>query len=241
MSMLELQKIYVQYGAISAINGIDITVDRGELVTIIGANGAGKSSIMMAITGVVPIVQGSILFNGEEINGKTTKEIIKRGIALVPERRHIFPRLTVKENLELGAMQNKNKQKIQEDMNYVMSLFPILGERRAQAGGTLSGGEQQMLAIARAYMQNPRLLLLDEPSLGLAPIIIQKIFATLERLRKEQNLTILLVEQNVSLALHHSDRGYVLETGDIVLEGDTKFLLDHKSVREAYLGGHVEE
>ncbi len=239
MSMLQFSDVHVHYGAIAAVNGISFTVNKGELVTIIGANGAGKTSIMMAITGIVPITSGTITFLEKNIHKKSTREIITTGIALVPERRRIFPRLTVQENLELGAILNKNTKQVQEDMDYVMSLFPILRERSTQLGGTLSGGEQQMLAIARAYMQHPTLLLLDEPSLGLAPIIIQKIFATLEQLRTERNLTILLVEQNVSLALHHSDRGYVLETGEVILEGDSQYLLNHSSIKEAYLGGHI--
>ncbi len=239
MSMLQFSDVHVHYGAIAAVNGISFTVNKGELVTIIGANGAGKSSIMMAITGIVPITSGTITFLEKNIHQKSTREIITAGIALVPERRRIFPRLTVQENLELGAILNNNAKQVQEDMDYVMSLFPILRERSTQLGGTLSGGEQQMLAIARAYMQHPTLLLLDEPSLGLAPIIIQKIFATLEQLRTERNLTILLVEQNVSLALHHSDRGYVLETGEVILEGDSQYLLNHSSIKEAYLGGHI--
>ena len=240
MSMLQVRDIHIHYGAIAAVNGISFSIEKGELVTIIGANGAGKSSIMMAITGVVPITSGSITFLEQDIHKKSTREIIARGIALVPERRRIFPKLTVQENLKLGAILSNDTKQIKEDIDYIMSLFPILRERSTQLGGTLSGGEQQMLAIARAYMQHPTLLLLDEPSLGLAPIIIQKIFTILEQLRRERNLTILLVEQNVSLALHHSDRGYVLETGNIILDGDTKYLMNHKSIKEAYLGGHIE-
>ena len=240
MSMLQVRDIHIHYGAIAAVNGISFSIEKGELVTIIGANGAGKSSIMMAITGVFPITSGSITFLEQDIHKKSTREIIARGIALVPERRRIFPKLTVQENLKLGAILSNDTKQIKEDIDYIMSLFPILRERSTQLGGTLSGGEQQMLAIARAYMQHPTLLLLDEPSLGLAPIIIQKIFTILEQLRRERNLTILLVEQNVSLALHHSDRGYVLETGNIILDGDTKYLMNHKSIKEAYLGGHIE-
>ncbi len=238
--MLSLSEVSVSYGQVKAIMDISIDIKKGEIVSIIGANGAGKTTTLTTITGLVRGHKGYIHYHDGkkqfQLQALKTKTITELGISLVPEGRRIFPRLTVQENLDLGAYTITSKKEVQENLDYVMSLFPILKERRGQMGGTLSGGEQQMLAIARALMASPKLLLLDEPSLGLAPLVIQKIFEVLAHLRQEQKLTILLVEQNVNLALKIADRGYVLETGTISLQGSATSLRENPAVQRAYLG-----
>jgi branched-chain amino acid transport system ATP-binding protein len=233
--MLKLDNVHVFYGQIEALKGISLTVDTGEIVTLIGANGAGKSTTLAAISGTQPLRSGGIWFDGERIDMLSPDRIVQRGILQVPEGRRIFPRLTVEENLRMGGYTVKAAAVVERNINQAYELFPILGERRRQPGGTLSGGEQQMLAIARALMANPRMLLLDEPSLGLAPILIEKIFATIQKINRE-GTSILLVEQNAQQALAVAHRGYVLETGKIVLEGTGRELLENAGVREAYLG-----
>lgn len=240
MSYLSIKGLTINYGNVLAINNVDIEVEKGETITIIGANGAGKSSILMAISGVVKPSKGKIIFEGEEIQRYSPKLIASMGIVQVPEGRRIFPHLTVQENLDLGAFLRKDKHELKDDMDYVYELFPILKDRANQTGGTLSGGEQQMLAIGRSLMQNPKLLCFDEPSLGLAPIIIQRIFEDFKKLKKDRNITLLLVEQNVNLALKNSDRAYVLETGNIAITGDSKNLQKDKKIKSVYLGGHAE-
>ncbi len=234
--MLKLEKVNTYYGNIHALKDVDIEINEGEIITLIGANGAGKSTTLMSICGVVPMRSGSITFEGEDISRVATEEIVTRGIIQVPEGRRIFPGLTVRENLDMGAFLRKDKDQIKEDIDYVYSLFPILENRKHQMGGTLSGGEQQMLAISRALMAKPRLLLLDEPSLGLAPIIVQQIFSIIKKINEEQKTTIFLVEQNANLALRTAHRGYVMETGRITQADTTKALLANDKVREAYLG-----
>ena len=229
--MLELKNVSSGYGAIEALKSINIEIKKGEIVTLIGANGAGKSTTLRNITGLVPTTAGDILFEGRRLNGIPTFQIAARGISMVPEGRAIFANLTVTENLEMGAYLQKDTK----EMGRVYTLFPRLKERHKQLGGTLSGGEQQMLAIGRALMARPRLLLLDEPSLGLAPIMVHSIFKAIDEINKE-GTTILLVEQNASAALKHSHRGYVLETGSIVMEGPSTKLAADPRVKEAYLG-----
>jgi branched-chain amino acid transport system ATP-binding protein len=235
--MLELKKIHTFYGPIEALRGIDIEVKQGEIVSLIGNNGAGKSTTLMTISGVLRPEAGDIIFEGQSIRGIPPHRIVEMGISQVPEGRRIFPRLTIKENLEMGAYTKfkvkSSKLKVQLDRIY--DLFPVLKERQKQPGGTLSGGEQQMLAIGRALMSNPKLLLLDEPSLGLAPIIVSKIFRTIKEINRE-GVTVLLVEQNARLALKLSDRGYVLENGRVALEGKGEELLNNEAVKRAYLG-----
>ncbi len=235
MPLLEVHNLYVSYGAIRALHGVSFHVNEGEVVTLIGANGAGKSTTLQTISGLLPIVQGEILFDGEKISGVEASRIVRKGVIHVPEGRRIFSPLTVRENLEMGAFTRNNKQEIEESMEYVFQLFPRLKERLEQTGGTLSGGEQQMLAVARALMAKPRLLLMDEPSMGLAPILVEEIFEIIQEIRQE-GVTILLVEQNAQMALSVADRGYVLETGVIDLEGTAKDLAANPRVREAYLG-----
>ena len=229
--MLELRNVSSGYGAIEALKSINIRIDKGEIVTLIGANGAGKSTTLRNITGLVATTGGDLLFEGKRINGIPTHRITAMGISMVPEGRAIFANLTVAENLEMGAYLQKDTK----ELDRVHMLFPRLKERRKQLGGTLSGGEQQMLAIGRALMARPRLLLLDEPSLGLAPIMVHSIFKAIDEINKE-GTTILLVEQNASAALKHSHRGYVLETGTIVIEGSSAQLAADPRVKEAYLG-----
>lgn len=231
--ILSIQNLQVNYGGIEAVKGISFDVPEGEIVTLIGANGAGKSSTLRAISGLVKPKGGKILFRGEDITGKNPTEIVSRGITLVPEGRRIFADLTVKENLRVGAYLRKDD--ISEDMEWVFSLFPRLREREWQAGGTLSGGEQQMLAVARALMSRPKIIMMDEPSLGLAPLIVRDIFQIIREINK-QGVTILLIEQNANMALHTADRGYVMETGEIILEGAGRELLENPVIREAYLG-----
>lgn len=232
--ILSIQNLQVNYGGIEAVKGISFDVPEGEIVTLIGANGAGKSSTLRAISGLVKPKGGKILFRGEDITGKNPTEIVSRGITLVPEGRRIFADLTVKENLRVGAYLRKDD--ISEDMEWVFSLFPRLREREWQAGGTLSGGEQQMLAMGRALMSKPKLLMLDEPSMGLAPILVDQIFQIIKELH-DTGTTILLVEQNAQVALSIADRAYVLETGRISMEGNAQELLADDRVRQAYLGG----
>ena len=234
--MLKLEKLNTYYGNIHALRDVDIEINEGEIITLIGANGAGKSTTLMSICGVVPPRSGKVIFEGNDITKTATEEIVSRGIIQVPEGRRIFPALTVRENLDMGAFLRKDKEKIKQDVEYIFDLFPILAERRTQIGGTLSGGEQQMLAISRALMAKPKLLLLDEPSLGLAPIIVQQIFVIIKKINQEQKTTIFLVEQNANLALRTAHRGYVMETGRITQADTTKALLANDKIREAYLG-----
>ncbi len=234
--MLKLEKLNTYYGNIHALRDVDIEINEGEIITLIGANGAGKSTTLMSICGVVPPRSGKVIFEGNDITKTATEEIVSRGIIQVPEGRRIFPGLTVRENLDMGAFLRKDKEKIKQDVEYIFDLFPILAERRTQIGGTLSGGEQQMLAISRALMAKPKLLLLDEPSLGLAPIIVQQIFVIIKKINQEQKTTIFLVEQNANIALRTAHRGYVMETGRITQADTTKALLANDKIREAYLG-----
>ena len=234
--MLKIENIKTFYGNIQALKGVTIEVSEGEVITLIGANGAGKTTTLMSISGVVPPRSGEITFKGEKINKKSPDEIVKMGISQVPEGRRIFPGLTVMENLEMGAFLRTDKAGIKEDLEYVLELFPILAERKGQAGGTLSGGEQQMLAISRALMAKPKLLLLDEPSLGLAPLIVKRIFDIITKINQEHNTTIFLVEQNANMALQVAHRGYVMENGAITLVDDAKKLAANEEVKKAYLG-----
>jgi branched-chain amino acid transport system ATP-binding protein len=233
--MLELDQLRAGYGNIEALHGISLNVDEGEIVTLIGANGAGKTTALMTISGCVRARGGAIRFRGRDISQLATHEIVALGLVQSPEGRKIFPRLSVMENLEMGAFSRRDKDGIASDAKRVFELFPILGERRRQPGGTLSGGEQQMLAIGRAMMARPRLLLLDEPSLGLAPLIVSRIFEVIRELNRE-GATILLVEQNAQMALKAAHRGYVLETGTISMSGPAADLLSDQRVRSAYLG-----
>ncbi len=237
--MLEVRGVATFYGAIQALHGVDLNVAKGEVVTLIGANGAGKSTLLMTICGSPRARSGSIKLEGEEIAGLPTHEIVRRGVAQVPEGRRIFPRMTVYENLQMGAIIT-DPAHFQNDLDRVFAMFPRLAERREQRGGTLSGGEQQMLAIGRALMSRPRLLLLDEPSLGLAPLIVRQIFDAIARIAREEGVTIFLVEQNAFHALRLADRGYVLVNGRVRLSGTGKELLANQEVRAAYLeGGHA--
>lgn len=234
--MLELRNVNTFYGNIQALRDVNIRINEGEIVTLIGANGAGKSTTLMTICGGTPPRSGEVLFRGHPIHTLRPNKIVALGISQVPEGRLIFPDLTVQENLDLGAFLRNDKENIKKDLDYIFDLFPILAQRRAQTGGTLSGGEQQMLAVGRAMMAKPRLLLLDEPSLGLAPLVIKEIFDMIDKIR-DMGTTILLVEQNARVALRHSDRAYVLETGRIVLSDTAQALLNSDMVRKAYLGG----
>lgn len=235
MSLLEVRGLVVAYGGIEAVKGIDFEIARGELVCLIGANGAGKTSTLRALCGLHRVAAGSVRYNGHDIVNIPSFELIKEGIALVPEGRGIFSRLSVLENLQMGAYTRRDKSAIAEDLAKVFALFPRLAERRAQAAGTLSGGEQQMLAIGRALMSRPRLLLLDEPSMGLAPILVRKIFDTIREI-SARGATILLVEQNAKLALETSHRAYVMESGRIRLTGPAAELLRDPQIRHSYLG-----
>ena len=233
--MLELKSINTYYGVIQALRDVSLHVDEGEIVTLIGANGAGKSTTLMTICGIQHPASGEILLNGKPIHNLQPNEIVRLGISQVPEGRLIFPELTVAENLDLGAFLRRDKEGIARDMAYVFELFPILKQRIGQAGGTLSGGEQQMLAVGRAIMARPKLLLLDEPSLGLAPIIIQQIFKIIQKVNSD-GTTVFLVEQNANQALHIAHRGYVMENGRITMEDSAANLLASEQVRTAYLG-----
>jgi len=234
--MLEIKNINTYYGNIQALHDVSISVEEGEIITLIGANGAGKTTTLMSISNVVSQKSGEITFMGEAINDKKPDEIVKTGLIHVPEGRHIFPYLTVMENLDLGAFLRKDNAAIRKDIDYVFDLFPRLKERKNQQGGTLSGGEQQMLAISRALMARPKLLLLDEPSLGLAPLIVKQIFDIIQFINKEQGTTIFLVEQNANLALKVANRGYVMENGKITMVDSAANLLANEDVKKAYLG-----
>ena len=234
--MLKVENLHVKYGAIHAVKGIDLEVKEGEIVTLIGANGAGKSSTLKAISGLEKAAEGSITFNGQPLNKLSARDIMKLGISHVPEGRRIFAGLTVLENLEMGAYLRKDKAGIKEDLKKVYSRFPILEKRSRQDAATLSGGEQQMLAMGRALMAKPKLLLLDEPSMGLAPILVQEIFSIIQDI-KAQGTTVLLVEQNARMALSIADRGYVLETGKVVYAGTGEELAESEEIAKAYLGG----
>jgi branched-chain amino acid transport system ATP-binding protein len=235
MALLEVTDVHTFYGNIEALKGISITVEEGEVVTLIGSNGAGKSTTLRSISGLTPPREGSIKFEGTEIGEVPPQEIVERGISLSPEGRHVFARMTVRENLDLGAYLRKDRDGIENDRERVYALFPRLKERERQKGGTMSGGEQQMLAIGRALMANPRLLLLDEPSMGIAPILVERIYETIAEINR-QGTTILLVEQNANYALEVSRRGYVLETGSIALEDESSSLRSNPDVQKAYLG-----
>ena len=234
--MLKVSKIQTFYGNIQALKDVSIEIGEGEIVTLIGANGAGKSTTLMSISGVVRPRSGEIFFKEQSIHDMNSNDIVKLGISQAPEGRRIFPYLTVLENLDMGAFLRKDKLEIQKDFEYVFELFPILKDRRRQIGGTLSGGEQQMLAISRALMARPKLLLLDEPSLGLAPLIMQQIFRIIKKINQEHNTSIFLVEQNAKQALQVANRGYVMENGRITLSDDADKLLDNEAVKKAYLG-----
>ncbi|CAD7841724.1 MAG: Branched-chain amino acid ABC transporter, ATP-binding protein LivF (TC 3.A.1.4.1) [Olavius algarvensis Delta 4 endosymbiont] len=234
--MLKLSNIKTYYGNIQALKGVSIEVSEGEIITLIGANGAGKTTTLMSISGIVPPRSGEILFEDTPIHNLPGSDIVALGLSQVPEGRRIFPYLTVAENLDMGAFLRKDTAGIKEDMEYIFDLFPILAERRNQAGGTLSGGEQQMLAISRALMAKPRLLLLDEPSLGLAPLVVKQIFNIIRKINSEHNTTIFLVEQNANMALKIAHRGYVMENGKITLTDTASSLLANDEVRKAYLG-----
>ena len=234
--MLEVKNLSVHYGMIQAVRNVDFKVNEGEIVSLIGANGAGKSTILKTLSGLIHPSEGEIVYLGENIASTSAKKIVEKGLVQVPEGRHVFPGLTVKENLELGAFLRKDKEAIQKDMEDVFERFPILKERKDQDAQTLSGGEQQMLAMGRALMSRPKLLLLDEPSMGLAPIFIREIFKIIQEIQKT-GTTVLLIERNAKMALSISNRAYVLETGSVVLSGTGQELLESDEIQKAYLGG----
>lgn len=234
--MLKLENVQSGYGNKLAIKNVSLEISEGEIITLIGANGAGKSTTLMTICGVVPCRSGTIYFKNMAIQKMAPEEIVRLGVSQVPEGRHIFPQLSVKENLDMGAFLRTDKEGIKKDMDYVFDLFPILAQRKNQDGGNLSGGEQQMLAMSRALMARPQVLLLDEPSMGLAPLVIKQIFEIIKQINKENNTTIFLVEQNANQALHIADRGYVMENGEITLTGKAQELLANKDIQKAYLG-----
>jgi len=234
--VLNLINIETFYGNIQALKGISLCVNQGEIVALIGANGAGKTTTLMSISGIVPINSGQILFEGKPIETMNPEDIVAAGISQVPEGRRIFPQLSVIENMEMGSFLRKDHQGIKNDLEYIFELFPILSKRKHQAGGTLSGGEQQMLAISRAMMAKPRLLLLDEPSLGLSPIMTKQIFQIIKKINTEHNTTIFLVEQNAYMALQFSHRGYVMENGTITMTDEASKLLTDENIKKAYLG-----
>ncbi len=234
--MLNIFNLKTYYGNIAALHGINIDIGAGEIVALLGANGAGKTTTLMSISGIAPPRSGEIIFRGKPIHNMPPNKIVEMGISQVPEGRRIFPQLTVIENLDTGAFLRRDRFGIKEDLEYIFDLFPILAERRNQQGGTLSGGEQQMLAISRALMARPRLLLLDEPSLGLAPLVIKQIFLIIKKINQEHNTTIFLVEQNANQALQVAHRGYVLENGRVTMSGTATELLADDGVRQAYLG-----
>lgn len=237
MSMLSVQDLNVYYGSIHALKGVSLEVNEGEIVTLIGANGAGKSTLLKTLSGLLKPKEGSIHYLGNPINGKPAQSIVKMGVSQVPEGRRVFADMSVEENIELGAYLRKDKAEIDKDLKKVYSIFPRLYERRKQTAGTLSGGEQQMLAMGRAIMARPKLLLLDEPSMGLAPLMVKTIFETVKDI-SEAGTTILLVEQNAHIALSIADRGYVIETGRVILSGTAAELQASEEVKNAYLGGH---
>jgi branched-chain amino acid transport system ATP-binding protein len=234
--MLELRDIRTFYGSIPVLHGLSLRVEQGEIITLIGANGAGKSTTLMSLCGIVPPRSGSVLFQGSPIERLAPEKIVALGISQVPEGRHIFPDLTVAENLDLGAFLRQDRRQVRQDLEHVYDLFPILAERRHQPGGNLSGGEQQMLAISRALMARPKLLLLDEPSMGLAPLVTKQIFEIIKKINQENKTAIFLVEQNANMALKAADRAYVLENGRIVLHDRAEKLLQNKDIQKAYLG-----
>lgn len=234
--MLELQNLNVFYGAIHALRNVNLKINQGEIVTLIGANGAGKTTTLRTISGIEKAKSGKILYNGKELNASSASDIVKLGISHVPEGRRVFSTMSVFENLEMGAFTRNDKAQIKKDMEHVFSLFPRLLERKNQMAGTLSGGEQQMLAIGRALLSKPKLLLLDEPSMGLAPLVVKEIFSIIKNINKE-GTTILLVEQNANMALQCANRAYIIKNGEIDLEGDAEALLNDESVKNAYLGG----
>jgi branched-chain amino acid transport system ATP-binding protein len=236
MALLELRDVQTFYGNIQALKGISISVEEGEIATLIGANGAGKTTTLMSICGITPIRSGQIVLKGQEISGLSPNKIVGMGVSQVPEGRRIFPQLSVSENLDMGAFLRTDKEGIKRDMEEVFAIFPRLAERRNQLGGTLSGGEQQMLAVSRALMANPHLLLLDEPSLGLAPLVVQNIFEVIQKINKERRTTILLVEQNANMALKIANKGYVMQNGVIKIADTAAHLLENEEVRKAYLG-----
>lgn len=233
--MLEVKNLSVSYGAIEAVKDISFTVNDGEIVSLIGANGAGKTTTLHTITGLVPAKSGSMMYNGVDLLKTHNNKIVTLGMAHIPEGRHVFTRMSVEENLEMGAFSLKDQSDLKKDLDMVYGLFPRLKERRNQKAGTLSGGEQQMLAMGRALMSHPKTILMDEPSMGLSPKLVKEIFSIIRKLH-EQGITILLVEQNAKTALSIADRAYVLETGRITMEGDAKELLNNEQVRKAYLG-----
>lgn len=233
--MLEVKNLSVSYGAIEAVKDISFTVNDGEIVSLIGANGAGKTTTLHTITGLVPAKSGSVMYSGVDLLKTHNNKIVTLGMAHIPEGRHVFTRMSVEENLEMGAFSLKNQSDLKKDLDMVYGLFPRLKERRNQKAGTLSGGEQQMLAMGRALMSHPKTILMDEPSMGLSPKLVKEIFSIIRKLH-EQGITILLVEQNAKMALSIADRAYVLETGRITMEGDAKELLNNEQVRKAYLG-----
>jgi len=234
--MLELKNVNTFYGKIQALSDVSIHIGEGEIITLIGANGAGKSTTLMTVCGIVPALSGEVIFEGEQIEKLPSDKIVSKGIVQVPEGRRIFPYLSVQENLDMGAYLRVDKEEIKRDLEYIFEIFPILAERRGQTGGTLSGGEQQMLAISRGLMGKPRLLLLDEPSLGLAPLIVAQIFDIIRKINDENETTIFLVEQNANQALKVAHRGYVMETGRITLADTCDNLMKNDDVRKAYLG-----
>ncbi|MDR1081958.1 MAG: ABC transporter ATP-binding protein [Deltaproteobacteria bacterium] len=235
--MLELSGVRTFYGNIEALKGVSFHIDRQEIIAILGANGAGKTTCLNSIVGLTPPRSGRVVYEGSDIRGRSTDSLVKAGLVMVPEGRRIFPALTVMENLRMGAYLRRDRQGIRDDLDYILSIFPILAARAGQDGGTLSGGEQQMLAISRGLMGRPRMLLLDEPSLGLAPIVIRSIFDTIRKINLEQKTTILLVEQNANLALQVAHRAYIMTTGIITLSGTARELMSDESVKKAYLGG----
>jgi branched-chain amino acid transport system ATP-binding protein len=235
--MLEVRGLQVSYGPIAALHGVSLNVPEGAIVTLIGANGAGKSTLLRAISGLVRAQAGAVMYDGEDITNRPAHRLVARGLSHVPEGRMVFANLTIRENLDLGAYLRRDRDGIAADLEYVHTLFPRLRERQNQLSGTLSGGEQQMLAIARALMSRPRFLMLDEPSLGIAPILTRQIFEKIVEINRERKLPVLLVEQNVNLALEVASYGYVLETGIVILEGPASSLRSDPRVREAYLGG----
>ncbi|MEA5031400.1 MAG: ABC transporter ATP-binding protein [Sphaerochaetaceae bacterium] len=235
MSLLEIRDLKVCYGGIVALNGISFDVEEHEIVTLIGANGAGKSTTLRAIMGLIPIAGGTIMYRGEKLNGLDTQKIVGKGVVLVPEGRRVFPNLTTLENLRLGAYLQKDKAVIEANLERVYSLFPRLKERHWQHAGTLSGGEQQMLAVGRALMADPKLIMMDEPSLGLAPLVVKEIFSIIRKVN-EAGVTVLLIEQNANVALKTANRGYVLETGTVSMTGPGRALLEDEQIRVAYLG-----
>jgi branched-chain amino acid transport system ATP-binding protein len=237
-ALLELDKVEVAYGGIHAVKGIDLIVRQGELVCLIGANGAGKTTTLKGITGLQPVSAGKVVYDGNDVTGSPAFQLVRKGLSMVPEGRGVFGALTIEENLAMGAYSRRDRKEIKQDVERVFGLFPRLKERERQTAGTLSGGEQQMLAMARAIMSRPKLLLLDEPSMGLAPLMVQKVFETVLAISGE-GVTILLIEQNAKLALEVSNRGYVMESGTITLSGDARDLLSNPKVREAYLGESV--